>query len=145
MRRALALLGAMALATQLSACQGYLFRQSDRLTITSPANHATVHEPLTITWQAHEFSAPQDGRFAVFVDRDPMSPGDNLSTFARTDRDGIYVLDTTSLHIDVLSPLSGVDPAEQNHHDVTVVLLDTQGNRMGEYAGFAEFNVEQST
>jgi len=128
MRRALALLGAMALATQLSACQGYLFRQSDRLTITSPANHATVHEPLTITWQAHEFSAPQDGRFAVFVDRD-----------------GIYVLDTTSLHIDVLSPLSGVDPAEQNHHDVTVVLLDTQGNRMGEYAGFAEFNVEQST
>ena len=145
MRRVVGVLVAAALATQLTGCQQYLFRQSDRLEITTPANHSTVHQPLAISWQAHDFSPPGDGQFAVFVDRDPVAPGDNLSEIPTRDRDGIYLLDTPSLHIDVLSPLTGVDPAEQNHHDVTVVMLDRQGNRIGEYAGFTEFTLTGGT
>lgn len=126
---------------QTAACGQFLFRQSDRLQVLSPRNYSTVSEPLTIRWVARDFQAPQDGSFAVFVDRDPMPPGETLDYFARDDREGIHVLDVAQLRIDVFAPLVGVDPAEQNHHDVTVVLLDRGGHRVGEYAGFTEFNV----
>jgi hypothetical protein len=142
MRRAFAFLVCAVSAALLTGCQSYLFRQSDRLVMVAPQSSTTVREPLTIRWQAHDFSAPDDGRFAVFVDRDPMPPGEGLGHFAPLDRQGIYVLDATSLHLAALSPQSGVDPAEQNHHDVTVVLLDRNGNRIGEYAAFTEFTVE---
>jgi hypothetical protein len=108
-----------------------------------PADHATVPEPLTVRWTATDFSAPRDGSFAVFVDRDPMPPGASLADFAPHDRDGIHVVDTTSLRLDVLGRQVGVDPAEQDHHDVTVVLLDRQGHRIGEYAAYSEFTVQR--
>jgi len=139
--RAVAALLAALVTVQLSGCEQYLFQQSDRVQITSPQSNSTVHEPLTISWTAQDFSPPDDGTFAVFIDRDPMPPGDSMSDFAPQDRDGIYLLQRTSLHIPVLRQLTGIDPAEQNHHDVTVVILDRQGNRIGEYAGFTEFNV----
>jgi hypothetical protein len=128
-------------ALQLTGCEQYLFRQSDRIQVVSPQTYSTVREPLTIRWQARDFTPPQDGSFAVFVDRDPMPPGESLDYFSRQDRDRIHVLDQTWLHIDLLSPQVGVDPAEQHHHDVTIVLLDSRGDRIGEYAGFTEFNV----
>lgn len=141
MRRVALLTLAALAALQLTGCEQYLFRQSDRVQITTPQIYTTVREPLIIRWQAQDFAAPQDGSFAVFIDRDPMPPGDTLSDFPLNERDGIHVLDQTSLHIDVLPAQVGVDPAEQNHHDVTVVLLDRQGHRIGEYAGFTEFTV----
>ncbi len=139
--RALAIAAALIVAVSLSGCGPYLFRQSDRLVMVFPADHATVPEPLTLRWTAQDFEAPRDGSYAVFVDRDPMPPGASLADFAPRDRDGIHVVDTPSLHIDVLSRQVGVDPAEQDHHDVTVVLLDRQGHRIGEYAAYSEFTV----
>jgi len=141
MRRGIVVVSAVLLTVQLTGCEPYLFRQSDRVQVTTPATYSSVTEPLTIRWQAQDFSPPQDGSYAVFIDRDPMPPGDNLSDFGPNDRDGIYVTRSTSLHLSLLSPQPGVDPAERNHHDVTVVLLDSQGNRIGEYAGFTEFTV----
>jgi hypothetical protein len=142
MRRLLVVVAGVLLAAQLTGCQSYLFRQSDRLTISWPRSSSTVREPLTISWRAKDFVAPRDGSYAVFVDRDPMPPGDGLGDYAPQNRQGIYVLDRTSLHLDALTPQAGVDPAEQNHHDVTVVLLDRAGHRIGEYAAFTEFTVE---
>ncbi len=141
MRRRAGLLAAALAATQLAACGQLLFRQSDRLEMLAPANYSKVREPLILRWAARDFSAPADGAFAVFVDRDPMPPGETLDYFAPDDREGIHVLDATQLRIEVLAPLVGVDPAEQNHHAVTVVMLDRSGRRLGEYAGFTEFNV----
>ena len=135
------IVAALAVAITLSGCGPYLFRQSDRVTITSPAVYGTARNPVTLTWTARDFRAPADGRFAVFVDRDPISPGDNIDQYPPQQRTGIYVVDTTSLQLGVLGQLTGVDPAEANHHDVTVVLLDPSGNRIGEYAGFTEFTV----
>jgi hypothetical protein len=137
LRRALVL----TLALSLTACGQYLFRQSDRLQIVSPRVYSTVREPLTVSWTVKDFSAPRDGSFALFIDRDPMPPGESLDYFARDDRDGIQVLDATSVRLPVLAQQVGVDPAERNHHDVTVVLLDRTGHRIGEYAGFTEFTV----
>jgi len=143
MQRVRASIALLLLVPLLAGCGPYLFRQSDRVQILTPQNFATVHQPLTIRWQAADFSAPHDGRFAVFVDRDPMSAGSNIADYAPQDRRGIYVVEATSLHLNLLTPLAGVDPAEQNHHDVTVVMLDRGGARIGEYAGFAEFTVVQ--
>jgi hypothetical protein len=141
MQRARAVLAIALLTPALAGCGPYLFRQSDRLQITSPASNSTVRQPLTVRWSAQDFTAPRDGRFAVFVDRDPMGPGGNIGDYAPSDRGGIYVVDGTTLHLNLLTPLVGVDPAEQNHHDVAVVMLDRHGARIGEYAGFAEFTV----
>jgi hypothetical protein len=129
-------------AWSLSGCQSMLFRNDHRIDILSPSNLSTVSQPVTLQWSARDFSAPASGTFAVFVDRDPMPPGDGLDDFNVHDRQGIYVLDGTSLHLDALAPQAGADPAEQNHHDVTVVMLDTQGHRIGEYAAFTEFTVQ---
>jgi hypothetical protein len=138
-------LAAVAMATLLSsACGQYLFQQSDRLEIVQPKIYSTVREPLTLAWRAHDFQAPRDGSFVVFVDRDPMPPGESLDYFARDDREGIHVLDATTLSLGVLTQRVGVDPAERNHHDVTVVLVDRSGRRVGEYAGFTEFTVVRS-
>jgi hypothetical protein len=136
---AVALLAAM---PALASCGPYLFRQSDRLTIVAPQTSTTVAQPLTVSWRAQDFSAPRDGKYAVFVDRDPITPGSSIDDLAPQERAGVYVVTATSLRLNLLTPLQGVDPAEQNHHDVTVVLLDTQGNRIGEYAAFTEFDVE---
>ena len=129
--------------SSLSGCSSYLFRQSDRVTVDYPGIYSTVKEPLEISWHAHAFSAPADGSFGVFLDRDPMPPGRGLEYFDPADRDRIWVVDRTSLHLAVLAARAGVDPAEQNHHDVSVVLLDHSGRRVGEYVGFSEFNVRR--
>lgn len=134
---------AVFLSVMVSGCGPYLFRQSDRLQIATPANHATVSSPVTVTWDVKDFSAPRDGSYALFVDRDPMPPGEGLGYFDSRDRDGIHVLTATSMKLAALNRRAGVDPAEQDHHDVTVVLLDQHGRRIGEYAAYAEFTVNR--
>lgn len=125
----------------LSGCGDYLFRQSDRVTVQYPGIYSTVAAPLTIRWAARDFQAPAGGHFAVFIDRDPMPPGEGIDYFAPVDRENIWVLDQSSLKVEHFRRRAGVDAAEQDHHDVTVVLLDASGRRVGEYAGFTEFNV----
>lgn len=141
MQRLRASIALLLLAPLLAGCGPYLFRQSDRLQIVTPQDNTTVRQPLTVRWTAKDFSAPRDGRFAVFVDRDPMNAGANIADYTAQERAGVYVVDGTSVQLKLLTPLAGVDPAEQNHHDVTVVMLDPGGSRIGEYAAFAEFTV----
>ena len=145
MRRLLVAALTLAAVPLLSGCGPYLFRQSDRIVVTSPQTYSTIGEPVTITWSTQDFSAPADGSFAVFVDRDPLGPGENIDQYSAQQRTGIYVVDATVLKLGVLGTLTGVDPAEANHHDVTIVLLDRAGNRIGEYAGFTEFTIEHSS
>ena len=129
----------------LSACgQGLLFRNDHRVVITNPKNNATVGEPLEIQWKARDFVPGRNGQFAVFVDRDPMPPGKGIDYFpVLTRSQGIFLLSENHLKIDVFTRRTGVDPAEQDHHDATVVLLDTSGHRIGESGGFVEFKVKR--
>ena len=127
-----------------SCREGLLFRNDHRVTILSPKNNAAVAEPVSVRWSAREFVAGQDGQFAVFVDRDPMPPGEGIEYFAASNRaQGVFLLNETNLTIDVFTRRTGVDPAERDHHDVTVVLLDTSGRRIGESAGFVEFRIKR--
>lgn len=139
MRRLLAL--AVALVV-LPACGGKLFRNDHRIEILQPRKYATVDQPLTVRWQAKDFAAPDDGHFLVLVDRDPMPPGETLTYFRRNRLD-IYQVDATTFTVDVFTPHVGANSTERNRHDVTVVLLDRDGRRIGESAGFVEFTVRR--
>lgn len=140
MRRA-PLLMVLTAAVLLGGCQDMQFRLDHRIEVQSPGNFAKVREPLSVRWTARDFNPPSDGMFAVFVDRDPMPPGKTMDYFSDKDRNHIWVVDTPSLTVDSLPGKPGVNDIERNHHDVTIVLLDASGKRIGETAGFAEFDI----
>src|SRR5687768_54191 len=68
-------------------------RPAKRARITSPAAHAKVTLPAPIRWTIRDFDVVQPGSavrkdsgyFAVFVDRAPMPPGEDLAWLARKD------------------------------------------------------------
>lgn len=123
-----------------TGCADLLFRNDHRLTITSPKTYATVDAPVTVSWTARDFSAPQDGRFAVFLDRDPQPPGETLDQFGGHPYD-IFLVTQSHLTLNAIQPHQAADALERNQHDVTVILLDREGRRMGESQAFVQFNV----
>ncbi|MGI8608470.1 MAG: hypothetical protein ACR2MY_04465 [Candidatus Dormibacteria bacterium] len=126
-----------------SGCGPLLFRQDHRLAIQSPHDRSTVRAPLNIHWSARDFASPADGHFAVFLDRDPQPPGESLEYFPKADRSqGIFVVAATSLRIDTFQRDFSLPKSDQNLHDVTVILLDRNGRRIGESAAFAQFRVQ---
>jgi hypothetical protein len=126
----------------LTACQPMLFRNDHRVTVQQPAAFESVRLPLVVRWAARDFPSPQAGSYVVFVDRDPMPPGESLDYFARGDREGIFATTETTLTVRTLrSDSHNAVTAERNHHELTVVLLDHAGRRIGESAGFVEFDV----
>lgn len=154
------------LALTLSACgvDGLNFREDDRLQFTSPEHRSTVSLPVTLRWDIEDFEVtgptdetePDAGYFAVFVDRAPQPPGESLSWLVRDDPQcvsdpdcpdgedlaqlGVYPTDETQLTLDVLQDLSQTN---QRFHEVTVVLLDGHGRRIGESAFAIEFQVDR--
>jgi hypothetical protein len=124
----------------VTGCGGKLFRNDHRIAILEPRKFATVDQPLTVTWRAKNFEAPSDGHFLVLVDKDPMPPGQTVAYFRRNRLD-VYTVDEPRFTVDTFTAHTGGTKLERNHHDVTVVLLDRQGRRIGESAGFVEFDV----
>lgn len=134
------------------------FRVDDRLHFVSPEARTTVHQPMSVSWTMRDFtvaapgSAPASrdaGYFAVFVDRAPIHPGQTLKAVGHGDlvceRDpkcpdeaylnSHYVFTTTTPHLRLprIPDLSG-DREKLQMHAITVVLLDTDGRRIGEAA-----------
>ncbi|MGI8608950.1 MAG: hypothetical protein ACR2MY_06945 [Candidatus Dormibacteria bacterium] len=142
MRLAVAVLVA---ALGLTGCQeqALLFRNDHRITIISPANFDTVHLPLTLRWRARAFTAPTDGHYVVLVDRSPQAPGKTISEFPPADRLGIYTTDSTEMELKVFGRDPSAPPAEKDHHELTVILVDPQGRRISETAGFVEFDIQR--
>lgn len=144
------------------------FRQDQRLQFTSPQSHRLVELPLTLSWSMDDFrivkrgSAPPDpaaGYFAVFVDTAPMKPAQTMRDLMADDPActgdpkcpdkadladrGIYTTTKTKLVLRAVAPLSPDEPVEL--HDVTVVLLDSEGRRIGESAWNIQFKLENRT
>jgi hypothetical protein len=147
----------------LSACvpEGLAFVRDDRLEIVSPEARTTVTTPVTIEWRVDDFQitgetgeASEDaGYFGVFVDTAPIPPGKALDWLARDDRhclgtpgcpDRTYFADhgaySTTETSFTLKNLPDQD-AYQGHesHEVTIVLLDGTGHRIGESAWYIDF------
>jgi hypothetical protein len=127
-----------------SGCQSQLlFRNDHRITIVAPVDFSNVKAPVTIRWVSRDFTAPADGHFEVFLDRDPLPPGETLqSYFAGQSTQFIWTTDQTSFRIPFFPlPDTAAPKFEQEHHEVTVIVVDAQGRRIGESSGFVEFNL----
>jgi hypothetical protein len=130
--------------------------QDARVSIVEPASDGTVRLPLRVSWHAR---VPA-GRFAVFFDQPPVGPGDSLMSLV-PDRDfacrsqpgcpndawlndrSIYVTEKTSLDIATLRDLRSNHRAK-DRHEMTIVLLDANGHRLGDTAFDREFIVERN-
>ena len=144
MRRSVALL---ALAAASAGCtDGLRFRQDQRLRFALPAERAEVRVPLEVKWRARDL--PPGVVFGVFVDRHPMAPGEDVADLAADDplcrpesrcpdrdwlaRNRVHLTRRSRLVLRAL-PRGGVDGLG-DRHEITVVLLDARGRRIGESA-----------
>lgn len=137
---ALAVLAASACSTS-----GLAFRQDDRLRFIEPGDREDVEEPVTFRWRAE--GLPAGTTYAVFVDRSPQPPGKTVAWLFRDDKScariprcpdteflalrDIFLTDEEEITI---SRLRDIDGGGRQLHEVTVVLLDRQGRRIGESA-----------
>jgi hypothetical protein len=148
----------LALLASSCATSGLAFVQDDRVEIVSPRSHDKVTLPVTVRWNVKEFrisgkdgrSDPNAGYFALFVDRAPVPPGKTLDWIARDDRrcraipgcpDELYFADREVFTTDKTSFTFEHLPdqeAYQGHeiHDLSIVLLDGTGRRIGESAWY---------
>lgn len=158
-----------ALMVLLSGCvdlSELQFKQDDRLDFTSPETNELVELPLEVTWTMDDFTAlpprvlggprTDAGYFAVFVDRAPVKPRESLDVLGEDDPAcssdprcpdkrylsslGVYTTHRTSITIPLVPPLPSKEDVQQ--HQVTVVLLDAEGRRIGESAWFRQFTME---
>ncbi|HEX9681657.1 MAG TPA: hypothetical protein VGA13_01125 [Acidimicrobiales bacterium] len=144
----------VALALVLSGCalSGLAFREDDRVTILEPADRAEVTLPLTIRWS----SGGAGPYFAVFVDREPVRPGQSLRAVADDSCNRtpgcpdvaylreryVYLTDQTWIDLDVVARRGGSQrTSADNRHEATIVLVDGEGRRIGEAAYTVEFTV----
>jgi hypothetical protein len=154
---------AMALLLPGCAVKGLGFREDDRVKIVSPKNHSTLKLPVTVRWTTKDFrvtgpgGSPTDdaGYFAVFLDRSPQPPGETVEWLAKDDPTcfrsrgcpdaawftdhNIFPTTATSFTVDVLPTRTKEDL--RTLHEVTVVLLDAAGRRIGESAFWVDFRV----
>jgi hypothetical protein len=148
----------------LSSCRasGLVFREDDRVDITEPNEREKVALPITLRWETRGLELGRPGgpsSFAVFVDREPMQPGQSLRSIGddvckRTPgcpdesylRDRyIFLTEKTSLVLDAVPDnRSDAERAgSEDGHDVTIVLLDEDDRRVGEAAYRREFTLER--
>ena len=154
-----------ALLAQACLPSGLAFTQDKRLDIVAPESHADVSLPVTIRWDVEDFritghdgsSDPDAGYFGVFVDRAPVPPGKPLTWVAHSDTlcvatpgcpDRQYLEDhdtyettDTSFTLEQLPDLDAYHGHEL--HEVTVVLLDGTGTRIGESAWYVDFEYQR--
>lgn len=140
----------------LSGCavSGLSFKQDYRVDILNPGENDEVTLPFEVDWTVEDFG----GHFAVFFDRSPMGPGKSLLSLVPDDdpcrieptcpdaqwlaeRD-VYVTDRTELLVEVVADQRDSDRSK-DRHEMTIVLLDPTGRRVGESAFIKEFVVER--
>jgi hypothetical protein len=141
-----------------SGCGGLALRRDDRLHFISPPDHARVTAPLLLRWRMRDFRPvrfdgsrdPGRGEFAVFVDSAPMRPGHHLDSLAAGDpvcrttpgcpdrlwlrQHGVYLTTRSRLALPALPIAGGRIAGLLRRHEITIVLLDGRGFRIGESA-----------
>ncbi|HEX9889407.1 MAG TPA: hypothetical protein VGA69_08000 [Nitriliruptorales bacterium] len=154
--RRLALGLTVAIALQACAVDGLSFVTDDRVRIVQPTPNATIEPPYEFRWTAEDV----DGYFVVFFDRSPVRPNETLLAMvpdtdpcrARADCPdtewladrNVYVVRHPSLRVDQLPDLRETD-REKDRHDLTIVLFDESGRRVGESVFTTEFIVERES
>ncbi|HVV77223.1 MAG TPA: hypothetical protein VHC43_14425 [Mycobacteriales bacterium] len=171
-RTRVAALWLLAATGLLSGCTNFSqlqFHNDHDVTFSAPASRAKLTLPITLQWQVSGFriAAPGSeppskdaGYFALFVDRAPIRPGQTLAAVGHNDPscdasagcpDKQYLADrqiytTTGLSY-TLRQVAALSDNSDNWqlHDVTIVLLDTTGHRIGEHAYYRDFQLRRSS
>ncbi len=167
-RQRLGLVSAFVAALVTAGCADYdglLFVQDDRLSFTEPEDYEQVETPFTLSWTMEDFEvlekdedAPvteDSGSFVVFIDQAPVEPGETLEAVGKDDPQceadprcpnrvylnakGVYPTRKTSLTLGNVPPLASKE--EVQLHQATVILLDAEGRRIGEYAWYRQFKM----
>lgn len=159
----------LALLIVATACpvQDLQFRHDRRLEITSPADRGVVNLPIVIQWTIKDFevkpvgegSGSSAGHFGVFVDVTPQPPGEGLEYFTRRDpacqrgtsclttfylaQRGVFQTTETTFRITNIAKRFEVPKDQQDWHEVTVVLLDGQGHRIGEFGDWVTIKLRR--
>lgn len=149
------------------AVNGLAFQQDQRLHFEAPSYRQKVHLPFTIRWSMDDFrvTGPSSergtdaGYFEVLFDVGPQPPDTGLDYFARDDKScesragcpdrhylaqqGVYTTTNDYFTVRHLAPAPGVDigRGRPDIHDVTIVLLDGAGKRIGESAWSTSFEI----
>ena len=164
--RVAALLAALAVLASGCSFSDLAFTKDYRLHFSAPRSRALVKVPVTVRWNMSDFSvtpagsgAPSSkaGYFAVFVDRAPIKPGETLRSIA--DRSckltkgcpdaaylaqrGVYATTAPSVTLQQVPAVNSYQKVQT--HEVTVVLLDTAGRRIGEAAWYVDFRMKKAT
>lgn len=162
-------LAAMALVLSVPACDvsSYAFRVDESIEIVQPRARTTVALPVTVRWTDDEPPAqlradpldPRAGYYAVFVDRAPIRPRDDLASLADdarlcraqrgcpteallSDR-GVYLTADRRVTLEFLPDLRPTARGgAKDTHEVTVVRMRGDA-RVGEAAWDQTFFVER--
>ena len=159
----LALVALALLALPACGVNGLSFVQDDRVEIIRPDDRAEVDLPLRVAWTVEDFPVgPGKGSFGVLVDRAPQRPGETLGWIFRGDvackgtsaplcsrpqflaQRNVFRTTARSVTIEQVARLVG-NQAGRQFHEVTVVLLDEAGRRVGEGAWSAQFEVRDDS
>ena len=157
--------GLVILATGACSTQGLAFVEDRRVEIVSPGYRELVGQPVTVDWEVHsdelEDELASGLSFGVYVDIDPQPPGEPLEHFARDDpqclesptcpdtqyfrQRGIHTTSETEMTFTQLPIAPGVDleRSDPDFHEVTLVLLDEDGVRVGESAWAIIFEIDR--
>ncbi|MGH2806758.1 MAG: hypothetical protein ACRDKT_05725 [Actinomycetota bacterium] len=163
--RRLGLLFLLLVLTTACQLQGLAFIQDRRVEVTSPGYREIVDLPVTVDWDVTdedlEASLGDDIQFGVYVDIDPQPPGEPLEYFARDDlrckrttgcpdekylrERGVYTTSETEMTFRLLPIAPGVDleRGDPDFHDVTIVLLNDEGVRIGESGWSITFEIDR--
>lgn len=153
---ACALVAAGLLAAGCGA-SGLSFVTDERVEILEPRDRASVRLPLEVRWRAEGIEP--GGSFGVFVDRAPQPPGETFRWIARDDNGcvaslgcpdqtyladrGVFATSETTFRIELLPRTVAEEQQRREFHELTIVLLDADGRRVGESAWFVDFQVER--
>lgn len=157
MKMVRAIAAVVALST-LAACgtHGLSFKLDDRVSFVTPTNHAKVALPITIRWNVKDFSTADGASFGVLVDRTPPPPGKTLGWLFRNDdscganecedadyrlQRGVLSTQSTTFTLDEIATIG--DRNDGDGHEVTVILLDAEGRRIGEGAWSRQFTLDR--
>ncbi len=166
-RGTIAVILAFVFVSSSCSVSGLNFEQDERLEITAPEDRAKVRLPLTVTWAVTDFEVTGPGRsdrddagyFGVYVDRAPQPPNKTQAWLMRDDAEcrrtpgcpdttyleqaHIYSTERMSFRIERLPQPSSEAPRRREFHEVTIVLLNGRGQRIGESAFVREFEVDR--
>jgi hypothetical protein len=164
------MVAALLVLVSLPACgvRGLNFKDDKRVTFLSPGDRAETRLPLTVEWSVRDFeiTGPDGtdrrdaGSFGVYIDRTPQPPGEKQSWLVRNDLDckrdpaictnedflgqrDIHATTDTTFLIDRLPQPTGDAERRREFHDVTIVLLNGRGERIGESAFVRQFEVKR--